>query len=159
MNKCILCDASHTRCKPNSHTLPALYCSTRCVKRASYLRKNPNARSIERTEEFWDTETGIGYKWEIYVANKVSGGEHVPFNKDGVDVVSDMGNLDVKAGEKSRNQWVFNRNRKKPHIDFYYCVCLEGGKPVKELLIPSERISGKVGITVGNKSKYDIYKV
>ena len=80
------------------------------------------------------------------------------FNKGGIDVVAAVGNLDVKVCEKYRNQWVFNKNKAKPFIDYYYCICLEGGAVKKELLIPREAFKS-CGITVGAKSQYDVYTV
>ena len=158
MSNCITCGKAHNRKKGNSMTLPAKHCSVECVKRNWYLKNNPNARSFFRDDAgFWESETGIGYKWEIYVADKI-GGTHMPFNKDGIDVSVSWGNLDVKVCEKYGPQWVFNKNKSKPVIDFYYCICLENGKVAKELLIPTDQFLGK-GITVGTVSaKYDKFK-
>lgn len=142
---------------PNSVKLPARYCSNKCIKRASYLRKNPNKRSFGRSQAFWNTETGIGFRWELYVAKKL-GGQHRPFDRSGIDVVAPIGNIDVKVCEKYHSQWVFNKNKPKPAIDWYYCICLEGGRVLKELLIPAGDFKSK-GITVGNVSpRYDKYR-
>lgn len=158
MSNCNTCGNEHLRLLANSKSIPARYCSTECIKRASYLRRNPNKRSLGRTEKFWETETGIGFKWEKYVAEKLKG-EHRPFNKQGIDVCTSIGNIDVKVCNKYGPQWVFNKNKPKPIIDWYYCICLENSKPVKELLIPRADFKGR-GITVGTVSpKYDIYKV
>lgn len=153
MTKCNFCGETHYRYKPNSKRLPALYCSTKCIKRASHLKRNPDKKCFGRNKTFWETETGIGFKWEKYVADKFNG-THMEFNSHGIDVVTSLGNIDVKVCEKYRNQWVFNRNKKKSNIDFYYCICLDKTKIVKELCIPTDSFKS-VGITVGNSSKYD----
>ena len=83
----------------------------------------------------------------------------MPFNKIGIDLVADIGTVDVKVCNKYKTQWVFNRNKKKSIIDWYYCICLQDNKPVKELLIPSKDFTS-CGITVGTKSpKYDVYLI
>lgn len=149
------------------------YCSVTCIKRSYYIRKNPNCKSyLTNNPDFYTTQTGIGFYWEKYVANK-TGGTHIPFNKNGVDVVSSLGNLDVKVCELYRRKskcgkpininsqygwWVFNKNKPKINIDFYYCICLVEGKPIKELCIPTSEFKTG-GITVGNKSKYDSYSI
>lgn len=157
MSTCIQCGGEHNRFKGNSITKPADYCSKECIKKAYYFRKNPNAKSLGKSDGFWKTQTGVGYKWEQYVAHKLNG-EHVPFNKEGVDVKTSLGNLDVKVCENYQGQWVFNKNKPKEHIDFYYCICLDGGNVRKELLIPREAFKGR-GITVGIKSRYDEYLI
>ena len=156
MNKCAFCGERHTRLKPNSKKLPAKYCSTWCIQTASRLRLNPNIKSYFGDKKgFWKTETGIGFRWEKYAADILEG-KHMEFNKKGIDIVTRHGNLDVKVCEKYRNQWVFNKNKPKDFIDYYFCICLDGDKPVKHLLIPTGDFKGK-GITVGTKSKYDKY--
>lgn len=158
MINCIFCNKPHNRKYYNTNT-HTRYCSNKCIKRASYLKKNPNKRSLLRGDKgFWDSETGKGYYWEQYVAKKLKG-EHKPFDKDGIDVASDIGNIDVKVCNKYHTQWVFNRNTYKTHIAWYYCICLDDDKIVKELLIPAPDFIGK-GITVGTVSpKYDKYMV
>lgn len=156
----------HNRFKPNSKRLPAIYCSTKCIKRASYLRRNPNVKSIFRDKSFWNTETGIGFKWERYIA-KLIGANHIKFNKLGVDLEKDGLLIDVKASNlykrKRKNGkvvnsdqsgvWVFNRNKEKK-VDFFFCVCLINNKVNKILKIPSNKFSTS-GITIGIDSKYD----
>ena len=157
MAYCTTCGKEHDRVIYKT-TRPARYCSKECIKRASYLKKNPTRQSFLRGDKgFWDTQTGIGYKWELYVADKLKG-EHLPFDSDGIDVRASIGNLDVKVCERYHSQWVFNKNTPKEHIDFYYCICLEGGKIAKELLIPRESFKGR-GITVGKVSAYDQFKI
>jgi len=174
MNKrCLFCNniIPKKRFGKYNHNL-IKYCSVKCNKNAYRVRQNPNVKSLcIKNPDFWKTETGIGYKWEKYVAKKI-GAEHIKFNYRGEDLR--LGNLkiDVKACElykrKRKTQrgakvgsvfgnWIFNRNNIKP-MDYFYCVCLIKGKPVKELYIPADKFGFK-GITIGNKSKYDIYKV
>jgi hypothetical protein len=149
------------------------YCDVKCIKRAYYLRKNPDKKSIlNGNPDFWKTQTGIGYYWEKYVANKLNG-EHLPFNKDGIDVRVGGVNYDVKVCEAYKRKkhhgklittnpkyrwWVFNKNKPKPCINFYYCICLTDGKPVKELVIPTSEFKG-LGITVGTESVYNKFMV
>jgi hypothetical protein len=158
MDKCIFCSKQHNRTYYNTQK-PAKYCSTKCIKRAFYLKSNPNRKSFLRGDAgFWESETGIGFFWEQYVAKKLKG-EHMPFNKLGIDVASPIGNIDVKVCNKYHSQWVFNKNNAKPIIDWYYCICLEDGNILKELLIPTNKFIGN-GMTVGKVSKkYDRYKV
>lgn len=165
--KCLLCG----NIIPQKRLYPyTKYCSNKCNKTAWSLRHNPKQKChLVNNPDFWKTETGIGYKWEKYVAKKI-GAEHIKFNHCGEDL--QLGNLkiDVKACElykrkfargkevnRTCGQWIFNRNNIKP-MDYFYCVCLIKGKPVKELYIPADKF-GLKGITVCNKSKYDIYKV
>lgn len=170
MNKCILCGVEHSILRPNSTIIPAKYCSKKCIKRASYYRKNPMKRSYLRNDEFWKTETGIGFRWEKWIADKI-GAKHVEFNIGGCDLEMDGQLIDVKACNLWRRKhkrgvpvkseqsgvWVFNRNKQKK-CDWFYCVCLDGGSVVKVYKIPSD-IFSKSGITIGNKSKYDEYLV
>jgi len=165
MTNCITCGIEHTRCAGNSKTKPAKYCSVKCNKRASYYKKNPNKRSYGRSRKFWNTETGKGFKWEQYLAKKIGGTHHEFDSVTGIDVEGNDGNYDVKVCElynrKSKKrgaQWVFNRNRKKDIISYYYCICLKDGEVVKELKIPSADF-GNIGITVGKVSRYDVFKV
>jgi hypothetical protein len=160
--KCIFCD-SQTRGKNK-------YCSTKCIKRAYYVRKNPDVQSFFiKNSNFLQTETGIGFKWEKYIADLI-GAEHLEFNYGGVDLQKDGKLIDVKAcnlykrkfkrgkpvkKEQSGN-WIFNRNKVKP-VDYFFCVCLIDDKPVKILKIPSEHFPLK-GATIGQKSKYDKFK-
>lgn len=157
MSKCVLCKKEHQRLLANSKTIPARYCSVQCIKKAYYFRNSLNKKSLGKSKLFWKTETGIGYKWEMYVA-KILGGKHLPFNKNGVDVTAEIDgtpvNLDVKVCNKYKNQWVFNKNKPKTHIDYYFCICLDDNHPTKMFLIPTQSFTS-CGITVGNKSKYD----
>ena len=169
--KCLLCDKSIPQKRFGKFNYNLIkYCSNKCTQTAWRLRHNPNIKSYRvNNPDFWKTETGIGFKWEQYVAKKI-GAEHIKFNTSGEDLRLGKLKIDVKACElykrkmahgrkthKVFGNWVFNRNSIKP-MDYYYCVCLIKGKPVKELYIPADKF-GKSGITIGEKSKYDIYKV
>lgn len=148
------------------------YCSVKCIKRAYYIRKNPNCKSyLTHNPDFWKTNTGVGFYWEQYVAKKLKA-KHIEFNKMGADLLWGNKYVDVKSsnlfkrknrrgkvvGTKNAGNWVFNRGKEKKEVDYYYCICLIGGKPVKELLIPSSEFKS-CGITVGLKSQYDRFIV
>ena len=73
MNNCLFCDKLHNRKK---------YCSVVCIKRAYYLRTNPNTKSyFANNPDFWKTETGVGLKWERYAA-KFLKAKHLLFNNN-----------------------------------------------------------------------------
>ena len=157
-----------SRCK--KETDRPMYCSKQCIKQAWYLRNTKSKSMLKGDKEFWDSETGIGYKWEKWIAEKI-GAEHMQFNSSGCDLRLGKTLIDVKACNRWRRKlkrgvpvktqqngvWVFNRNKIKP-CDWFYCICLVDGKPVKVLKIPAEEF-GKSGITIGEKSKYDKYIV
>lgn len=156
MKNCLICSAPRGMRKK--------YCSKKCIKRAWYIRNLPIGKksSFIDGSGFENTETGIGLKWEKYVANLLKA-EHTPFNTLGADLNWNGKLIDVKScnlwfRDKSDKSgvWVFNRNKPKP-IDFFFCVCLIKNVPVKMLLIPSS-IFPKKGIVIGKNSKYDIYK-
>ena len=162
MNKCLFC---------SKETLRPKYCSYLCVKRAWYLRNNPNTKShLNSNQDFWKTQTGIGFKWEIEGA-KLLGAEHLNSFSGGADLMWGEKLVDVKSCNlwKRKNKrgtptkgeqhgvWVFNRNKIKP-IDFFLCYCLKDDIPTKILLIP-EKVFPKKGAVIGNISKYDKYKL
>lgn len=144
------------------------FCCKKCIKRAWYLRNSPSVRSYGVSKEFWNTETGIGFKWEKYVA-KLLGAKHMIFNNGGADLDWNGKLVDVKSSNlyirknkrgkpvssKQSGVWVFNRGKEK-HIDFFFCIALEENKPVKMLLIPSDKFP-KTGTVIGWKSSYDKY--
>jgi len=164
MTKCLLCNGLRS---PNRKR----YCSTICIKRAWYLRQNPNRKSyFVGNPEFWNTETGKGFKWEQYSA-KFLGANHLEFNNSGADLDWKGKLVDVKScnlykrkskrgkavsGDQS-GWWVFNRNKQKL-IDYFFCIALKDNKPVKHFLIPSKHFASK-GIVVGQHSKYDKFQV
>lgn len=160
MNKCLFCNEETNRPK---------YCSTICMKRAWYLRKNPNSY-FSGNPNFWKTETGIGFKWEIAGA-KLLGAKHLIFNKMGADLDWNGKMVDVKSCHlnKRKNKrgnpvkseqmgcWTFNRGKNK-QIDFFLCYCLVGEKAIKILLIPDEEF-GESAIMVGHQSKFDKFTI
>lgn len=146
------------------------YCSVVCIKRSWYLRKYPNKKTyFSGNPDFWKTSTGIGFKWEKWAA-KFLEAKHLEFTK-GVDLEWNGKSVDVKVSNiyrrkfkrgllikgKQFGNWVFNRNKEKP-VDFFFCIALLNGKPVKKLLIPEDKFPKK-GMVIGKKSKYDIYEV
>jgi hypothetical protein len=146
------------------------YCSTKCIKRASYLRKHPNTKSsLNHNPDFWKTETGIGYKWEKYIADLI-GATHLEFNKDGADLDWKGKLVDVKSShrysrkhkrgkpvKKQFGNWVFNRNKSKP-INWFFCVCLTNNEVERVYQIPPEAFANS-GISIGKVSKFDIYRI
>jgi len=167
MNKnCLLCGSIIPRKRLYPYTK---YCSERCNKNSWNIRHKGARSYLAKNPDFWKTETGIGFKWEQYVAKKLCA-EHLEFNSNGEDLRLGELKIDVKVCELYKRKmkrgkkvgkifgiWSFARGKMKP-MDYFYCVCLIKGKPVKELYIPNDKFS-KSGISVGEKSKYDIYKV
>ena len=167
--KCLFCNQEIPKNRLYGNTK---YCSVLCNKRAWYVKHNPNSNPhYIKNSDFWKTETGIGFKWEIYASKKL-GAKHLKFNGSGGDLDWNGKIVDVKScnlfkrkfhrGIKTssniKGYWVFNRNNIKP-IDYFFCVCILGDNVHKTLLIPSKSFP-KTGITVGWKSKYDkfLYK-
>lgn len=144
------------------------FCCKQCIKKAWYLRNSPNVRSYGLSDEFWNTETGIGFKWEKYVADLL-GAKHLEFNNGGADLDWNGKLVDVKASNlytrknkrgkpvlsEQSGVWVFNRGKEKP-VDFFFCIALKENKPVKMLLIPNEHFPKK-GAVIGWNSSYDKY--
>lgn len=161
MRPCLFCERETERPK---------YCSVKCIKRAWYLRKNP-VSYFGDDKRFWGTETGIGLRWELFVA-KLLNAKHLLFNK-GPDLDWDGKSVDVKVSNlyfrknkrgkpvssKQSGYWVFNRNKSKK-IDLFFCVALKDGKPYKMLLMPDANFP-KIGLVIGWKSSYDrfLFKV
>ena len=164
MNTCLFC---------NKPTPRPRYCSTICIKRAWYLRNNPNVKSyFAKNPDFWKTETGIGLKWEKYGA-KLLKAKHLLFNNRGSDLDWNGKMVDVKSAKlykrklkrgkpyglkhKVLGTWVFHfENKTNP--DFFLCICLIENKPFKILLIPNNNLPRK-GITVGWKSYYNKFLI
>lgn len=139
-----------------------------------YHKRKPNSL-YNNPKAFYTTATGIGFKWEKYVA-KILGGEHLEFNGRSIetkraDIVWDNKLIDVKSAHlnKRKNKrgkpvkseqkgfWAFKPSYIKENIDYIFCVCLdEKENPIKLLLIPSKEYP-KSGLTVGHISKYDKY--
>lgn len=148
MTNCIFCNKLIAKNK---------YCSKDCIKKMWYKRKNPRSYS-NANPVFWKSNTGIGFKWEQYAA-KLLKAKHLEFNKFGADLDWDGKSVDVKVCNPWKKKkhlasvWVFNRGKNKP-IDFFFCIVLEKGKPIKKLLIPSDKFP-RIGIVIGRRSKYD----
>ncbi len=158
--KCDLCKIKPARKK---------YCSVKCIKRAWYLKNNPEIRSyLNNNPKFWESETGIGFKWEKYAA-KLLKAKHLEFNNgpdldwNGIGVDVKVCNLYKRKNKrnkkcdinKQKGWWVFNKNNDKKEVKYFFCICLkEDGNIEKQLLIPSNKFLGN-GITVGSKSKFD----
>lgn len=165
--KCLFCN--NTIPKNRSQYSYIKYCSEKCNKRSWYLRNNPNCKShLNKNPDFWKTETGIGFKWEVW-ASKLLKAKHLTFNNSGGDLDWNGKIVDVKScnlykrkmrrgkpiKSEQKGNWVFNRNKKKK-IDYFLCICLIKNNPHKVLLIPNKDFSNK-GIVIGWKSKYDKY--
>lgn len=162
MKKCV--DPTCGKQFKNTHG-SQIYCNSFCQKHAWYIKNTPNSNHYKVHKKFWETQTGIGFYWEIQGA-KLLGATHTKFGK-GCDLVWGSKLVDVKACNvfKRKKQdgkltpstrkgvWIFNRNKEKP-CDFFLCYCLESNKPVKILLIPAISFP-KSGITIGETSKYD----
>lgn len=153
--KCIVCGNKRNATRKK-------YCSIRCTKLAWSIKNKGTKSYIAHNEDFFNTETGKGFTWEAWFAKKI-GAKHTPFSSDGVDVKDGNTNYDVKVCEAYKTprggfQWVFNRNNYKEHIHYYACIALKGGKPQRLLILPSEDFP-KSGMTIGNKSKYDVYSI
>lgn len=145
------------------------YCSPFCIKRAWYIRNLGSKKSyLVNNPEFWNTETGRGFKWEKWTA-KLLGAIHREF-KTGVDLLWGDKTIDVKSTNlnkrknkrgkpvksEQRGYWTFNcENQVTP--DYFFCICLIDNKPLKTYLIPSSAISSS-GACIGWKSKkFDKY--
>jgi len=167
--KCLFCNQEIPKNRLYGNTK---YCSVLCNKRAWYVKHNPNSNPhYIKNSDFWKTETGIGFKWEIYASKKL-GAKHLKFNGSGGDLDWNGKIVDVKScclykRKRKRNMpvkseqagiWTFARGKKKK-IDYFFCVCLFHNKVHKTLLIPDKDFQ-EYGIAVGWKSKYDkfLYK-
>jgi len=159
--KCLYCKKGEARKK---------YCSTTCIKKAWYLRTTSSHSLGNRDPLFWDSETGKGFHWE-QEGSRLLDAIHLPFNHGGnrADLQWQDKLVDVKSCELYRRKfkrgkaikkeqsgvWVFHRNGEKL-MDYFLCFCLENDIPQKVLLIPSHDFPSS-GITIGRKSRYDIY--
>lgn len=167
MNTCRFCGIDKGKRK--------LYCSVQCIKKAFYLKRHPHCHYGDQ-KGFWESETGVGFKWEKYVADLI-GGKHLEFNgkhteTQRADILWNGYFVDVKSARlnKRKNKrgkpvlseqkgyWVFKGGRPKK-IDYIFCVCVGENEKVEKILkIPFKEYNYKVGITVGwNSIKYDKY--
>jgi hypothetical protein len=146
------------------------YCSKTCIKRAWYIKNTRGNCYYNNDKQFWDSETGVGLRWEKWVAKKL-GAKHLLFNLMGCDLDWNGVKVDVKSsniykrknhhGKKTKGNnygwWVFNRNKEKD-CDMFACVCVRGDSVEKWYLIPSTAFPPR-GTTIGRTSKYDRYLV
>jgi hypothetical protein len=160
MNYCLFCGQQTTRPK---------FCSTKCIKREWYRVRHPNSY-FNKSKKFWQTETGLAFKWEKYAAELLNA-KHLEFSKNNGDLDWNKKIVDVKVSNlyfrkkkrgvpvksKQMGYWVFNRNKEK-QVDFFLCICLLNNEPHKILLIPSNNFP-KIGCVVGWKSKYDVFNI
>lgn len=157
---CIFCNNIIPESRKSFNHKNPKYCSVECIKRAYYLRKNPDKKSyINHNPKFWETKTGIGFKWEVWASNFLNA-THNKFKK-GADLNYNGKLIDVKVSKgynlKNSTQWVFNRNKIKP-IDFFFCIALKNDKVYKLFFIPNNNFP-KCGATIGDNSKYDKFQI
>lgn len=146
------------------------YCSQKCVKIASFLRKNPNVKSkYKNKEDFYKSDTGKGRYWEEYVAEKLnatlmpfSHPHDVEYNRITIDVKSATGY--VRPSQKGLSKvYTFHKSECKPKkVDYLICFAFEiiNNEFVKlnSWLIPYDLI--KMDMTCSwNSKKYKQYEV
>jgi len=166
---CTFCNKEFT---PNTRV--QINCSIQCTKNKYYKRKCielGKSSIFVNEEDFYKTETGIGFKWEKYVADKL-GATHLEFNLDGLDIDWNGKLIDVKSAHLNKRK----NKRGKPVVgkqlgywnfkgwglnepSFFVCVCVNDDESVEKTLIIPSSLYPKQGITVGQKSKYDIYLI
>lgn len=148
------------------------YCSSKCIKRTWYVKslKEGSNSSFIKGSRFEETETGRGFKWEVYAANFLKA-KHIEFNKYGADLDWNGKSVDVKCSNLSKRKmkrgkptgdivgtWSFKRGKGQDNVDFFFCVCLLKGKLFRKYLIPGREYP-KGGVCMGWKSKYDKYLI
>ena len=159
--KCLLCNKLISKNRK-------VYCSTKCIKRAWYIRNiSKETKSyFLKNPAFWKTATGVGFKWEKWAARLLKA-KHLEFNSNGADLNWNGKMVDVKCSNLYKRKfkrgkpvkseqhgvWVFNKNKEKP-TDYFFCICLVNNKPYKILLIPHSEFP-KSGIVIGKESRYD----
>jgi len=151
-----------------------IYCSKVCLKRDWYCSRHKTTY-FKNPDSFFLTHTGIGFKWEKYVA-KLLKARHLVFNgrnnkTERADLDWNGKLVDVKsahlnfrknkrgkpvAGEQ-KGYWSFKSTGKEKKIDFVVCVGVDNlEKPVRVFLFPADEYP-KNGVTIGWNSKYDKY--
>ena len=172
---CVFCHKYIPKSRTNYNHPKPRYCSQSCIKRAYYLRKNPETRSHLRDKRPWRfTETGKGRHWEEFACNLL-GGVLQPYGSP-FDIAWNGKTVDVKSaslykrsnkrGEpisaSSQTGWFrFDRGELMKQIDYFFCVGLVDGVPYKIYLIPGSEF-GKRGVTITPRvSKYDnfLYRI
>ena len=171
MTKCIFCPKIIPIERIDKFHKKVRYCSTECIKRASYVRthKFKSSSYIPSSESEWvNTGTGKGRIWEIFVAN-LTKGELQPYGSH-FDILIDGKRIDVKScnlykrknkrgkaiknPEKQIGWWVFNRNSGEIEVDSFICIGLIDNKPIKIYKIPSRQFRNGIVISP-RKSKFD----
>ena len=147
------------------------FCSPKCVKKSWYLRRNPNCY-YSGSKKFWESATGIGFKWEKFAA-KLLGAQHLEFNNRGSDLLLKNKYIDVKVSSinkrknkrgkpiigKQTGTWNFRLGKSKP--DYLFLICLNENKKIEKILmIPFNEVKATSGMVIGKYSKYDkfLYK-
>jgi hypothetical protein len=127
-------------------------------------------KNREKTaQEMFNSKTSKGYRMEKLACRILKGA--VNLNDTGFNKPYDLDwkgrKIDVKSKEvvfrkfkrgkpvkKSQSGfWSFKRTNY--NCDYFFCICLENGNPIKFYLFPSKAF-GK-GVCIGRKSKYDNY--
>lgn len=133
------------------------YCSVVCTKRSWNRRKRPNVNKVINTASY------IGRRGELLATQILEGAEDMnasSFGNPGFDLMWNGAKVDVKCKNYTRHrgskQWSFCFS--STDKDYYLLICLEDDEIVKALYIPSNSIPSG-GITVGENSKYDKYKI
>ncbi len=144
------------------------------LKRKLYLReyRKKNREKIYRLREEWVRkhpekkyhlggvkDNNKGRKWELVALKLLSGARDN--NKKSFagpfDLTWQGKKIDVKCREQKKDKsWSFG-TRKSCKANYYLCFCLTNERAEKILLIPKGRF--RKGISVGQKSKWDIYSL
>lgn len=147
---------------PNHPKYPK-YCSTKCTKRSSYIRKTKAKSSYWRNKKSWDaTETGKGYYWEKFVARKLGGewqGFCAPYDVSWKGKKVDVKSANIYIGPDGNGWFTFHKNQtSKKSLDFLLCLGLKDNRLFRAWIIPYDRAIPHFSIGEGKaKSKYDKY--
>lgn len=127
-----------------------------------YQRNWARKRSGATSGSLACSETWLGRKWETICA-RLLGAEDCNAKRMGnpTDLIFNGQKIDVKVAniykrkshhgkptneQKISGWWAFNRNN--PNSDFYLCICLVDGIPLKAYLIPNDSFPIS-GATIG----------
>jgi hypothetical protein len=149
------------------------YCSDRCNK-LSWAKRNKvikNSFNNGDRKEWLNTETGVAYSWENWVARQFQGvwqGFNKPFDiligDEKIDVKTcELYKRPNKRGKPVKNKsaqagwWVFNKN-KGNIADFMLCIGLINGVPFKMWKIPS-KVFGKSKTISPLSNRFDKYLI
>ena len=122
------------------------WCSRRCIK--TWWYRDRNGLTLDSMSE---THTYKGRRAELLALKLLPGSKDLnyPLFCAPHDIEWKGKKINVKSCEQFNGGWVFNGSVSKP--DFYFCLCLIGGKLARAFMIPSERLGN--GITIGQKTK------